>query len=76
MSSASNATRILIRLEAHADEVTLQVSDNGDSDATSPDARLGVGIMKYRAQAIGGALNFDTVHGSGTTVTCTFLNQL
>jgi PAS domain S-box-containing protein len=72
----ANATRILIRLESHEDEVTLQVSDNGDIHAASPDTRLGVGIMKYRAQAIGGALNFDTVDGSGSTVTCTFSNQL
>jgi PAS domain S-box-containing protein len=71
----ARATRILIRLDAQQDEVTLQISDNGESCPESSDARIGIGIMKYRAQAIGGSLSFDSLSGGGTTVTCTFLNQ-
>ncbi len=68
----ARATRILIRLDEHKDEVTLQVSDNGEPCPESPDARIGIGIMKYRAQAIDGSLNFEPLAGGGTTVTCTF----
>jgi PAS domain S-box-containing protein len=71
----AHATRILIRLDEHANEVTLQVSDNGEPSPESPDSRIGIGIMKYRALAIGGSLSFEPLAGGGTTVTCTFPNQ-
>ncbi len=77
----AGATRILIRLTEDVGNVILQVSDNGtESTATggsaaAGDAGVGVGIMKYRAQAIRGDLAIETITGSGTTVTCTFPND-
>jgi PAS domain S-box-containing protein len=71
----AKATRVLIRLAEDAGTATLQVSDNGTADYTDEDAGIGLGIMKYRAQAIRGELSIETVAGSGTTVTCTFTSH-
>lgn len=70
----ANASRILIRLSRLGDHVTLQVSDNGTGMDDHPDNGLGIGIMKYRAQAIRGDLVVDSGTGAGTTITCSFPN--
>jgi hypothetical protein len=70
----ANANRILIRLSRLGDHVTLQVSDNGAGMDDHPDSGVGMGIMKYRAQAIRGDLVVDTGTGAGTTITCSFPN--
>lgn len=70
----ASASRILIRLSRLGDHVTLQVSDNGAGMDDHPDSGLGIGIMKYRAQAIRGDLVVDTGTGAGTTITCSFPN--
>lgn len=70
----ANASRILIRLSRLGDHVTLQVSDNGAGIDNHPDNGLGIGIMKYRAQAIRGDLIVDSGTGAGTTITCSFPN--
>jgi PAS domain S-box-containing protein len=70
--SQAGATRILIRLDEADGQAILQVSDNGAGDR---DAGVGLGIMKYRAQAIHGELAVESTPGSGTTVTCVFPNN-
>jgi PAS domain S-box-containing protein len=72
----ARATRILIDLSENHGLATLRVSDNGaaSSEETAPDAVVGIGIMKYRAQAIRGELSVETIEGTGTTITCTFPN--
>jgi len=71
----SHASRILIRLAENAGLATLQVSDNGtDISDEDDEANIGVGIMKYRAQAIRGELSIQQTSDGGTNVTCTFAN--
>ncbi|HVE16756.1 MAG TPA: PAS domain S-box protein [Chthoniobacterales bacterium] len=74
----AQASRILLRLTEEAGgNVTLQVSDNGSrgDETTARDAGVGLEIMKYRAQAIRGSLDIETISSGGTTVTCTFPNE-
>jgi two-component system sensor kinase FixL len=68
----AGATRVLIRLAEVDGSVVLQVSDNGSCERG---AGVGLGIMKYRAQAIRGELAVEASPGSGTTVTCVFPNN-
>jgi PAS domain S-box-containing protein len=71
----SHASRILIRLAENAGLATLQVSDNGTGSSDEDDtADIGMGIMKYRAQAIRGELSIQQTSDGGTNVTCTFAN--
>ena len=72
----SHASRILIRLAEASGLVTLQVSDNGTeaSYADEKSSNIGIGIMKYRAQAIRGELSIQPTSDGGTNVTCTFAN--
>lgn len=69
----ARASRVLVRLTDTDGSVTLHVSDNGA--ATGDDAGVGIGIMKYRAQAIHGDLAIETGAGAGNTVSCTFPND-
>jgi PAS domain S-box-containing protein len=68
----AGATRVLIRLVEMDGNVVLQVSDNGSSER---DAGVGLGIMRYRVQAVRGDLAIESAPGSGTTITCTFPNS-
>jgi signal transduction histidine kinase len=72
------ADDILISLSQQAEQIVLEICDNGvgfDPTRTlrSPIAAGGVGlrIMKYRASMLGGVLEVDLNHGHGTTVRCT-----
>jgi PAS domain S-box-containing protein len=73
----AKASRVLIRLSERDGTATLQVSDNGVGipEETARDAGVGIGIMKYRAQAIRGELSIQKTPESGTNVTCTFANH-
>lgn len=72
----AGATWIRISLSCRDHVCTIQIADNGRvaPDDQESNASVGIGIMRYRAQAIGGHLHVDHVDGRGTTVTCTFPN--
>ncbi len=67
------AQRIDIGLTAHGRSVTLAVKDNGTGLPRRLPRRTGMGlrIMRYRAEVIGGALMVEPVPGGGTRVLCT-----
>jgi len=70
----SRATRADIRLESRAGQVTLVVQDNGrgfDPDRVAPD-RLGLGIMRERAEAMGARLEIDSHSGQGVRVSVVY----
>ena len=68
----ARCARISVALERAAGELALRVADDGR--ATVPDAvpaaGLGLGIMKYRAKLIGGALHVAGGPDGGTQVVC------
>jgi PAS domain S-box-containing protein len=74
----SQADQIIIRLGKHDDEVVLEVTDNGigfdhlDSFRVgTADRGIGLRIMDYRANSIGGELSIETSKSGGTTIRCT-----
>jgi signal transduction histidine kinase len=71
----SQATQIAISLRREGHALVLEVSDDGVGiNAADLTARRGIGlqIMRYRANAIGGALTFRSSNGQGMKVRCTF----
>lgn len=71
----AEATKVGIILEANESEVRLIVEDNGKgfnwedpNEATSPSARLGLLGIRERLTLIGGHLEIEAGHGSGTTL--------
>jgi PAS domain S-box-containing protein len=69
----SGAREILIRLETSDSELHLQVDDNGSGFAQTPSDRpggLGLKIMRYRAQMLGGDLIIESTGDGGTSVRC------
>lgn len=75
----SNACRhatpgiIEISLTRHNSHLRLTVTDNGKGmDLSSPAGRgIGLNLMRYRSNLIGGSLDIDSKPGDGTTITCT-----
>lgn len=68
------ATQVALNLRSDGDVLTLAVRDNGiglPDDATQSKG-LGLRIMSYRAQKIGGALNIARAAEGGTVLTCSF----
>jgi len=72
------ADDILISLSQQAEQIILEICDNGvgfepKRTPRSPRAGGGVGlrIMQYRASMLGGVLEVDLNHEHGTTVRCT-----
>ena len=67
------ARRIDLRLAAQAQSVTLTVSDNGVGLPRKLPRRTGMGlrIMHYRAEVMGGALKVEPHPRRGTRVVCT-----
>jgi PAS domain S-box-containing protein len=68
----SRAGSILIQLKASHNRVELKISDDGVG-ITAPlpsGGGMGLHIMNYRAQAIGGALTIEPAPGHGTIVSC------
>jgi signal transduction histidine kinase len=65
---------IRVRLHSGADQVTLEVADNGAGfDPAAPDTGgLGLRTMRERAAEQGGTLVIDTSPGSGTAVRASF----
>ncbi|MGO8931175.1 MAG: PAS domain S-box protein [Limisphaerales bacterium] len=67
------ARRIEISLTANGSTVTLVVTDNGTGIPRKLPKRKGMGlrIMRYRAEVIGGMLLVEPVSGGGARVVCT-----
>lgn len=67
------ASRIVISLDGSEEELVLTVSDNGASLQRNQSSGEGLGLrlMAYRADLIGGALHIDPQPAGGTRVTCT-----
>jgi PAS domain S-box-containing protein len=68
----SRAGSILIALKTESDRIELKISDDGIGIPVSrnPTGGMGLYIMKYRAQAIGGTLTIERAPGHGTIVSC------
>ncbi len=68
----SGATEIAVRVKASDGELHLQVDDNGRGFQRAPDGPQGLGldIMRYRAQMLGGDLVIDSGDGGGASVRC------
>jgi signal transduction histidine kinase len=66
------ASHIGIELRERGDRVILTVCDDGSGLPADSVARecMGLDIMKYRANAIGGSLKLETPPAGGTRVTC------
>lgn len=68
-----HARHVEVRLSANADHLTLTIKDDGRGMPPPPIRMgLGLGIMRYRANLIGGRLSIEPVSSGGTTVTCRF----
>ena len=68
----SRAGSIVIELKTNHNRIELKVSDNGIGIPVSrhPTGGMGLHIMNYRAQAIGGTLNLERAARHGTVVSC------
>lgn len=67
----SHARHIAVELASDADQVRLQVYDDGRGIAASPQDGMGMSIMRRRADLIGAQLEVVSAPGSGTIVRCT-----
>jgi PAS domain S-box-containing protein len=68
----SQAGSILIQLKTNRNRIELKISDDGIgiTDSLPSTGGMGLHIMNYRAQAIGGALSIEPAPGHGTIVSC------
>jgi two-component system CheB/CheR fusion protein len=68
----SRAGSILIELKTENNRIELKVSDDGIGIRLGPKPTGGMGlhIMKYRAQAIGGTLTIERAPRHGTIISC------
>jgi PAS domain S-box-containing protein len=67
----AKASHIVIGLERHDDALVLYISDDGAGFRPTKKRRgLGIDLMMYRADVVGGKLSIDSQSGRGTTVTC------
>lgn len=69
-----HARRVVIRLESQGERVRLTIADNGSGLPPGPLPRNGMGlrIMTYRAQTIGGLFDLSPGPNGGAVVSCTF----
>ena len=69
-----NPRRVVIRLFGENEEGTLSVQDDGQGleEAPANHAGMGLNIMNYRANMIGGSLDVRKNFTGGTTVSCLF----
>ena len=72
------ARNILISLKHANGNINLTVADDGAGfpKKLKSDKGMGLRIMNYRAGMIGGSLEIRPANGKGTTVTCSFKNDL
>ncbi|MEW6602093.1 MAG: ATP-binding protein, partial [Nitrospirota bacterium] len=73
-----NPGHIEIYLSLAEDTVVLTVKDNGAGirDADTKKNGLGLKIMNYRANMIGALLNIDSEAGRGTSISCSFNDNI
>jgi signal transduction histidine kinase len=69
-----HASEVRISLVNGPSNMVLTVRDDGIGFQVGgePGSGMGLGIMRYRAQMIGGTLNVESARERGTTVTCRF----
>ena len=72
------AKRVMIGLKPVESNIVLSITDNGMgfSQQSMPSKGLGLRIMNYRAQKIGGSFDIRAGEDGGTVVTCTVHNHL
>ena len=70
-------TRVRVRLAATGQKVILTVRDNGVGirPRTNPGRGMGMHVMQYRANAIGGSLLIRQSPRGGTEVVCTVTRE-
>lgn len=70
----ADADTVKINLSCLADRISLEIMDDGIGFSTGVDGKegLGLGIMKERAQNIGGVLTIDSQVGTGTSLQITW----
>jgi signal transduction histidine kinase len=70
----AQAREIVIKLERSRQEMVLRITDDGVGVSDEPELSRGLGlhIMSYRAQLIGGRLEIDSRKHNGTCVSCYF----
>ncbi len=67
----ASATRISVALRGSADDLLVQVEDDGAGlPAATPSGGMGLRTMAFRAQIVGGTFDVSTPPGGGTRVTC------
>lgn len=68
----SGATRLRVSLESANETVQLTIEDNGKGLSDSDNSRKGLGlrIMAYRAELVGGRLKLEKSPGGGTRIVC------
>jgi signal transduction histidine kinase len=66
----SGATKVSVSLECIAEQVELDVTDDGRGfdPASAPPDHLGLGIMRERADAVGASYTLESEPGNGTSV--------
>jgi two-component system sensor kinase FixL len=71
------AKKVRIELTSAKDKSTLKIANDGKNFSRIPANKKGIGlkIMEYRTNMIGGMLNVDRGRKGGTIVTCTFPNM-
>lgn len=69
----ARAGRVAVRLEKKDGTLTLEVADNGTGmlQEGRESRGLGLGLMRHRANVIGGMLAISSAPGEGVTVRCT-----
>jgi signal transduction histidine kinase len=73
-----HASQIDLKLEEIGKELRLRIRDNGKGFDAVAKAGSGMGlrIMKYRANSVGGRLSLHSPDGKGTEVECVVSRQL
>jgi signal transduction histidine kinase len=68
----AQAREIIVKLERSRREMVLHVMDDGVGLSAEPKLKQGLGlhIMMYRSQLVGGRLEIDSPKSGGTRVSC------
>ena len=64
----AGATRAVVRLQAHAGRLTVEVRDDGQGFAVEPSALSGLRGLRDRIEALGGRMDIASAAGQGTSV--------
>jgi PAS domain S-box-containing protein len=71
----ARAREIVISLRRNSDGVLLSVRDDGKGIRNRSKKGMGIHIMTYRANVIGGKLSIASKPGNGTSVTCLLMRK-